>query len=62
MSTLYMKVTKDKYELPLAVADSQKELAELLGVKLNVVVSSFCKGYGTFKKVEIDETDSKEFL
>ena len=23
---LYMKVTKDKYELPLAVADTQEEL------------------------------------
>lgn len=30
---LWMKVTKDKYELPLAVADSEKELAGMLGLK-----------------------------
>ena len=29
--TLYLKVTKDKYELPVAVADSKKELARMLG-------------------------------
>ena len=30
--TLYLKVTKDKYELPVAVADSKKELARILGL------------------------------
>lgn len=30
--TLYMEVTTDKYELPVAVADSVRELAELRGV------------------------------
>lgn len=60
MSTLYMKVTKDEYELPIAVAESKKELAEMLGVRLNVVISSFCKGYGTYKKVEIDEKEDSE--
>jgi hypothetical protein len=29
--TLYLKVTKDKYELPVAVADSKAELADMLG-------------------------------
>lgn len=30
---IYMKVTDDKYELPLAVADSIKELSIILGIK-----------------------------
>ena len=29
---LYIATTKDKYELPIAVADSTKELAEMLGI------------------------------
>ena len=29
---LYMKVTADEYELPIAVADSVGELARMLGV------------------------------
>lgn len=31
--TLWLKVTNDKYELPLAVADTKKELAKMLGLK-----------------------------
>ena len=31
--TLWLKVTNDKYELPLAVSDTKKELAEMLGLK-----------------------------
>lgn len=30
--TLYMLVTRDKYELPIAVATTQKELAEMIGM------------------------------
>ena len=35
--TLYMKVSRDKYELPEAVAGTIKELAFLLGIKENTV-------------------------
>ena len=38
---IYMKVTKDRYSLPVAVADSPKELAALCGVSPNVINSSF---------------------
>lgn len=30
---IWMEVTRDRYELPVAVADSAAELAELVGVK-----------------------------
>lgn len=33
----YMLVTKDKYELPLAIADSAEELAKIIGVSKNYV-------------------------
>ena len=32
MKKLYMCVTRDKYELPIAVADSTRELGEMVGV------------------------------
>lgn len=33
----YMLVTKDKYELPLAIADSAEDLAKIIGVSKNYV-------------------------
>lgn len=35
---LYIKVTNDKYELPLIVADTQRELAQKCGVIENSVI------------------------
>lgn len=45
-----MKVTKDKYQLPLAVADSASELAEICGTTRNSVVSTISH----YKKGRID--------
>ena len=58
METLYMKVTKDEYELPIAVADSIVELAKMLGVKKEHIYDSMkhakSRGHRTpFVKVEI---------
>lgn len=52
---LYMKVTRDKYELPLAVADSKRELAEMLGTSINCVYSAYSHGHKTYKVVEIPD-------
>ena len=41
---MYMAVTTDKYELPLCVADTARELAEHFGVSENTVYSSISKG------------------
>ncbi len=54
---LYMKVTKDKYELPLAVADSAKELAAMVGTKENTVNSCISKGYKAWKKVIVEDEE-----
>lgn len=40
MKTLYLAVTRDRYALPLAVADTPEELAELVGsTKKNIIDS-----------------------
>ena len=36
---LYMAVTPDKYELPLAVRDSPKDLAEAVGIASQVILN-----------------------
>ena len=60
MGVVYMHVTKDELELPLAVADTVGELARMVGVKEN---SIFCimrraREAGrrcAYVKVEIDD-------
>ena len=37
---VYMKVTKDKFELPIVVADSAYELARLCGVNVSTIMHS----------------------
>lgn len=41
-NVIWMAVTPDKYELPVAVADSAKELGMLLGKTANAIHSSMC--------------------
>ena len=58
---LYLQVTRDKYELPLAIADSPAELARITGAKPATVASTlshYRHGRYTrtqFVEVEIDE-------
>lgn len=44
MPLVYMKVTGDKLELPIAVADSIAELATMVGVKPHTVASQISRG------------------
>ncbi len=60
MKTIWMEVTTDPLELPLAIADSASLLAQKCGVSKNTVWMSVAhrKKRGTrtrFVKVEIDE-------
>ena len=57
---VYMKVTNDKYELPVAIADSILELADILGVKPQSIYDSMkhVKSRGSWSpyiKVDIGE-------
>lgn len=47
---LYMAISRDKYELPLAVADTIEELAELCGVKPNSIRQYLCHSRQTGKR------------
>ena len=55
--TLYLKVTKDKYELPVAVADSKKELARILGLHPSGLYRAFIHGQGNSCYVEVEVED-----
>lgn len=64
--TVWLYVTNDKYELPLAVADSLSILARKLGVSTNTIHSamSHCrkKGYKCrYVKVVIDDKECEEW-
>ena len=54
---IYERVTRDKYELPLAVADSECELAEILGISINTVyrgIKKFRSGKKSiYREIEI---------
>lgn len=52
---LYMKTTKDRFELPLAVADSPGELGAMTGKSANYVSSVISKKYPGWHKVIIEE-------
>ena len=65
--TLWMAVTADKYELPLAVADTGIELARMLGISSSVISRSLegsnyrkCIGRNNnrkYIKVQIEEDE-----
>ena len=57
--TLYLKVTKDKYELPVAVADSKKELARILGLYPSGLYRAFRHGQGNSCYVEVEVEDDE---
>lgn len=40
----FMMVSNDKYELPLCVAESVKELAEMVGIKPNSITVALLRG------------------
>lgn len=40
LKPLYLLVTKDNYQLPLAVADSADELARIVGVRQSTIIKS----------------------
>lgn len=54
--TLFMKVTHDEYELPVAVADSKKELARMVGRDVSGIYRAFKEGRKScYVEVEVDD-------
>ena len=56
---VWMEVTKDKYELPVAIADSAVELAGIVNKTVNNIRSSASHGYGTYVRVVIEDEESE---
>ena len=56
---VYMMVTKDEYELPLVVADTAKELSEIIHVSSNAIRSAISHKPKRciYVKVDIGEED-----
>lgn len=44
MNCVYMEVTKDKYELPVAIADTISELSQITGASNNTISSTISHG------------------
>ena len=57
--TIFMKVTRDEYELPVAVADSKSELAHMVGVDPSSVWHALHRGWkkSSYVAVEVDDYD-----
>ena len=62
MQQLWICVSTDEYELPIAVADTQEELAEMIGVKKESIRTLYSKWLSgrikscRYRKVEIDDS------
>lgn len=60
---IWMKVTNDEFELPVAIADSAPLLAEMLGTTTNAIRSSVShlksgrNKRSLYRKVEIEEDE-----
>ena len=60
---VYLMVSKDKYELPVAVADSVQELSDMVGSSVNTIRSGIChQKAGRIKKsrficVDVEDDD-----
>lgn len=54
--TLYLEITKDEFELPLAVADSINELARLTGKNpANICHCIHREGRSKYIRVEVED-------
>ena len=56
---LYLRTTTDELELPVAVADSAKELAEMTGTTAACVLSSISHGHKGWERVEVEDDDAE---
>lgn len=54
---LWMEVTNDEYELPIAIADTAKELAEMRGVDRTTIAKSIKRKEekSRFKRIIVEE-------
>lgn len=61
---LYMKVTHDKYELPLAVAEDAGTLARMCGVTVNTIFSQISRAnkegkWCSWRRIEVEDDEEE---
>lgn len=62
MKTVWMQVSRDRYELPVAVADTVESLAKMVHVSPNTIYKSRCISgeKSIYKKVDIEEGEDED--
>lgn len=55
--TLFLRVKLDKYELPIAVAESEKELAKILGLTRQTVLTYYARKQRGFIEIEVEDDE-----
>lgn len=62
---VYMKVTRDKYELPIAIADTVGELAKMTGASKETIFSNISHQKsgriknGSYKRIDIGDVEEE---
>ena len=59
MKTLYLKVSRDKYRLPIAVAESKRELIRITGDDYSYVYKCLKRRYENRAYIAVDYTDEE---
>ena len=60
MAHVYIRVTRDKYRLPVAIADSAEELAKIVKRDPSVIYRSVKCEKGIYEKVDIGDLEEEE--
>ena len=57
---LYVAVTKDRYELPMFIADTQTQLSEMIGVHPSAISRSIKRGSIVQEEYRVVEVDIRQ--
>ena len=60
MAHVYIRVTRDKYRLPVAIADSAEELARIVKGDVRAIYRSVKREKGVYERVEIADLEEEE--
>lgn len=60
MAHVYIRVSKDKCRLPVAIADTAEELAKITGHNRSTIYRAVSKADGLYEKVEIEDMEEEE--
>lgn len=59
---IWLAVTQDKYQLPVAVADTAAELARMMGVRQSTVISSISRQKQRAKNLKSNRGQKKRYF